>query len=137
MSVKVFDSERRLVMDKTNNLFSFVEDTITYFLIKIEGVNKDIYFANRDIRNILDKTINDLILCLVDISEECLKKNRRSIPDTYKDTILTCHEFLGDIVFLVAPLIKHRNETIHQYLKVNWYNIMTVKNRLSDIKKVY
>ncbi len=74
------------------------------------------------------KTINDLILCLVDLSEECLKKHGRSIPDTYKDTILACYEFVGDQALKIAPLVKYRNEMVHQYLKVNWQNIKTVKN---------
>jgi uncharacterized protein YutE (UPF0331/DUF86 family) len=79
--------------------------------------------------------INDIILCPVDISEECLKKAKRDIPDTYRDTILTCHEFLGEIVLKVAPLVRHRNETIHQYPKVNWQNIVTVKNRIPSLKE--
>jgi uncharacterized protein YutE (UPF0331/DUF86 family) len=112
-----------------------MEDTIDYFLMKIEAVDRDHYFADRDIRNILDKTINDIILCTVDIAEECLKKHGRSIPDTYKDTILACHEFVGDIVLKVAPLVKHRNEAIHQYLKINWQNIVTVRNRLPDMRE--
>ena len=122
-------------MDRIIKLFSFMEDTINYFLVKLEGVDRDLYFADRDIRNILDKTINDIILCIVDIEKECLKKQGRSIPDTYKNTILSCHEFAGDIVLKVAPLVKHRNETIHQYLKINWQNIITVKNRISDIRE--
>jgi uncharacterized protein YutE (UPF0331/DUF86 family) len=112
-----------------------MDDTINYFLAKVEGMERDRYFADRDIRNILDKTINDIILCLVDIAEECLKKHGRSIPDSYRDTILACHEFTGDIVLKVAPLVKHRNETIHQYLKINWQNIITVKNNLNEIKE--
>ena len=117
-----------------------MDETITYFLAKSEHVDRDRYFADRDIRNILDKTINDIILCLVDIfeiedSEECLKKAKRDIPDTYRDTILACHEFLGEIVLKVAPLVRHQNETIHQYLKVNWQNIMTVKSRVPNIKE--
>jgi hypothetical protein len=31
--------------------------------------------------------------------------------------------------------VKHRNETIHQYLKINWQNIITVKDRLPDIRE--
>lgn len=122
-------------MDRTDRLFSFMEDTINYFLTKVEDVDRDRYFADRDIRNILDKTINDIILCTVDIAEECLKKHGRSIPDTYKDTILACHEFIGDMVLKVAPLVKHRNEAIHQYLKINWQNIVIVKNSLLDIRE--
>jgi uncharacterized protein YutE (UPF0331/DUF86 family) len=122
-------------LDKVERLFGFMEDTINYFLKKVEDVDRDRYFADRDIRNILDKTINDIILCIVDIAEECLKKYRRNIPDTYKDTILACHEFVGEIALKVAPLVKHRNEAIHQYLKVNWQNILTVRNKLPDIKE--
>ncbi len=121
-------------MDRFKRQTAFVEDAVVYFEKKMTGMDRDRYFADRDIRSILDKTINDLILCLVDLAEECLKKGKRSVPDTYKDTILACHELLGDIVLKVAPLVRHRNELVHQYLKVNWQNIVTVKNRIPDIK---
>ncbi len=115
-------------------LLSFLEETIDYFFRKVEGIDKDRYFADRDIRNILDKSINDIILCIVEISEEILKFHKRTIPDTYKDTILACYEFLGEIVLKLAPLVKHRNETIHQYLRTNWQNIVIVKERIPDIR---
>jgi len=121
--------------NRIKSLLSFENETVNYFLSKLEGVNRDRYFADRDIRTILDKSINDITLCLVDLSEECLKRNKRNIPDTYRDTILACHEFIGDIVLKIAPLVKHRNETIHQYLKVNWQNITIVKRKISDIKE--
>lgn len=122
-------------MDKIEKLLSFLGESIKYFQTKIKDVNKDQYFADRDIRNILDKTINDIILCLVDLAEECLKKNKKSIPDTYKDTILACHEFLGDISLAIAPLTRRRNEMIHQYLKINWQNIIAVQDKIPEIKK--
>lgn len=122
-------------MDRAKMLFDFMEDTINYFLTKSENVDKDLYFADRDTRNILDKTINDIILCLVDIAEECLKKRRKTIPDTYRETILACYEFVGEIALKAAPLVKHRNEAIHQYLRVNWQNILVVKTKLLDIKE--
>lgn len=121
--------------DKIRHLFAFLDETVDYFLSRAEGVDRDVYFADRDKRNILDKSINDIILCLIDIAEECLKKNKRNIPDTYRDTILACHEFIGDIVLKIAPLVKHRNETIHQYLKVNWQNIIIVKSKIGEIKE--
>jgi uncharacterized protein YutE (UPF0331/DUF86 family) len=122
-------------MDKVNRLLSFAGETVRYFLTKVENVERDRYLADRDLRSILDKTINDLILCLVDLAQECLKKHRRTIPDTYKDTILACYDILGEGVLSVAPLVKHRNETIHQYLKVNWQNILVVKNRITAIEE--
>lgn len=121
--------------NRINKLLAFLDEIIDYFLHKVEGVDRDRYFADRDIRNILDKTINDLILCVVDISEEILKMQKRNIPETYKDTILACHEFLGDTVLKIAPLTKHRNDTIHQYLKINWQNIFTIKSKISDINE--
>jgi uncharacterized protein YutE (UPF0331/DUF86 family) len=124
-----------VVDKKIKQLLTFINETIDYFLSKIEGVDRDFYFADRDKRNILDKSINDIILCLVDIAEECLKKNKREIPDTYRDTILACHEFIGDIVLKIAPLVKHRNETIHQYLKMNWQNITIVRDKIGDIRE--
>ena len=121
--------------DRIERLLSFLDETIEYFLKRADHIDRDRYFADRDSRNIMDKTLNDLILCIVDITEECLKKKKLRIPDTYKDTVLASHEFLGDIVLKIAPLTKHRNETIHQYLKMNWQNIVTVKKKISVIKE--
>ncbi|MBI5970087.1 MAG: DUF86 domain-containing protein [Deltaproteobacteria bacterium] len=120
---------------KAERLIAFLEETIIYFSPKIEKIGRDRYFADRDSRNILDKTLNDTILCIVDIAEECLKEKGLSIPDTYKDTVLACHDILGEIVLKIAPLTKHRNETIHQYLKMNWQNIVTVKKKIPDIRE--
>lgn len=121
--------------NRLDKLLSFLAETINYFLQKIEGIDRDRYFADRDKRYILDKSINDIILCIVDISEEILKTHKRNIPETYKDTILACHEFIGDTALKIAPLVKHRNETVHQYLKINWQNIIAVKDRISDVRK--
>ncbi|MFZ3071821.1 MAG: HepT-like ribonuclease domain-containing protein [Thermodesulfobacteriota bacterium] len=120
---------------KAERLVAFLEETIVYFINKTEKIDMDRYFADRDSRNILDKTLNDAILCIVDIAEECLKKKSLAIPDTYKDTVLACYELLGEVALKIAPLTKHRNETIHQYLKVNWQNIVTVKKKIPDIRE--
>jgi uncharacterized protein YutE (UPF0331/DUF86 family) len=119
--------------ERAEKLIVFLNETTEYFRDKFQKATRDGYFADRDIRNILDKTINDIILCTVDIAEECLKKHKRNIPDTYKDTVLACYEILGDVSLKIAPLTKCRNETVHQYLKINWHNIITVKNKLSYI----
>ncbi len=119
--------------NKLTKLKSYLSETVTYFLSKVEGVDRDRYTADRDIRYILDKAINDIILCMTDIAEECLKSHSRSVPETYRQTVLACYEFVGDTATRVAPLVKHRNEMIHQYLRVNWQNIVTVRNRIPDI----
>lgn len=121
-------------MTTEERLTAFLVESLEYFERKLEGVDRDRYFADRDIRNILDKTINDIILCVVDICEEILKLKKRAVPETYRDTILACHEFIGDIVISIAPLVRHRNEMVHQYLKINWQNIVTVKQKVEAIR---
>lgn len=121
-------------MPDSAQLRAFLEESITYFEQKLAGVDRDRYFADRDIRCILDKTANDIILSLVDLCEECLKFHARRIPDTYRDTILACHEFLGDITLQVAPLVRYRNEMVHQYLKISWQNILAVKQKIPAVQ---
>ncbi len=121
-------------MPTDERLLVFLKESLEYFERKFTGVDRDRYFADRDIRNILDKTINDIILCLVDLCEELLKSKERLIPETYRDTILACHEFLGECVLAIAPLVRHRNEMIHQYVKINWQNIVTVKQKIDAIR---
>lgn len=122
-------------MKKIERLLSLPDETVEYFLKKIKDVDRDRYFADRDLRNILDKTINDIILSIVDISEELLRIKGRQIPDTYKDTVLATYDIIGEISLKLAPLVKHRNELIHQYLKVNWQNILIVKEKIPFIKE--
>ncbi len=33
---------------KITKLFAFIDETLDYFLSKVEGVNRDRYFADRD-----------------------------------------------------------------------------------------
>lgn len=120
--------------NKLEKYLSFLDESIEYFQRKIEGIDRDRYISDRDVRSILDKTINDIILCTVDISKELLKNKKRNVPDTYKDIVLACFEFVGKTVLKVAPLTSSRNETIHQYLKINWQNIINVKKKLYDIE---
>jgi len=122
-------------MPDSERLLSFLEESLEYFENKLTTTDRDRYFADRDMRCILDKTINDIILCIVDLCEEVLKGEKRSIPDTYRDTILSCYEFLGDIVLKIAPLVRHRNEMIHQYIKVNWQNIIAVNQKVPSIRE--
>ncbi|MCX8069984.1 MAG: hypothetical protein N2738_05710 [Thermodesulfovibrionales bacterium] len=44
--------------DRFMKLKVFIEDTIEFFRIRLDGVDKDRYFADRDRRYILDKCSN-------------------------------------------------------------------------------
>lgn len=41
-----------MVDKKAERLFSFIDETIDYFLSRLKGVDRDRYIADRDIRNI-------------------------------------------------------------------------------------
>lgn len=110
-------------------------EIIPHFMKKKNEISKDTYFADRDSRNILDHDINIIVLGVADICEGILRINKLQVPDHFKLRILACHEFIGEIVFAIAPLTKNRNETVHEYLKINWDNIVTVWNSLDNVKK--
>lgn len=76
-------------MADPGRLLAFLDESLDYFLAKSEGVSRDRYFADRDVRSILDKTINDIILCIVDLwrlevldlTEKRLRTAARSWPN--------------------------------------------------------
>lgn len=122
-------------MKRRLHIINLIENKIIpHFTERKKTISRDIYIADQDSQNIMDKDVDIIILGLVDICENILKLNKRQIPAHYKDRILACHEFLGQVVFSVAPLTKNRNEVVHKYLEQNWKNIVTVWSKLENIK---
>ena len=56
-----------MTSNRLEKYLSFLDETIEYFQDKVVGVDRDRYISDRDIRSILDKTMNDMILCIADI----------------------------------------------------------------------
>ena len=86
-----------------------------------------------------DKTIR-LFAFLDETTDYFLSRAEGVDRDAYfadrdKRNIRACHEYIGDIVLKISPLVKHRNETIHQYLKVNWQNIVIVKSKMDAVRE--
>lgn len=52
-------------IDRFERIHAFLNETLEYFLTRSESVDRDRYFADRDKRSILDKSINDIILAVV------------------------------------------------------------------------
>lgn len=117
-------------MDRENTypIIDFLKDEIRYFREKSENLTYEEYSSNRDVKKILNATVNDIVLAVVDLAGEALKKKRRRVPDTYKDIILASREIVGDVALKAAPLAKMRNETIHEYMNVNWKNIQYLRS---------
>lgn len=98
--------ERKDIYD----IIDFLKDGIHYFKEKSACLTYEEYFSNRDIKKILNSTLNDIVLAVVDLAGEVLRKKRRRVPTTYKDIILASRTVVGDIALRAASLTKLRNE---------------------------
>ena len=116
------------------DIVSFIKEETAYFQKKARDVRYDDFASDRDLRKILNATLNELVLATVDLAGECLRKAGMRVPTTYKEIILSTRELLGSIALKTAPLAKLRNETIHEYMKVNWKNVQFM--RASGIENI-
>ncbi|MBI5234391.1 MAG: DUF86 domain-containing protein [Deltaproteobacteria bacterium] len=99
----------------------------------LQNTDREVYIKDQILRRAIDKSLNDIILATVDIAANFLKIKKRVTPKTYKEIILATHEFVGDMSYKIALLVRCRNEAIHGYLKINWENVKVIKNAKDDI----
>jgi len=116
---------------------AFLKEEISYFKEKSKGITFDEFTSDKDLRKILNATLNEIVLATVDLAGECLRKAGKRVPNTYREIILTSREFLGDEALKIAPLAKMRNETIHEYMNINWKNVQYLRSRGLKIVERY
>jgi len=119
--------------DKISQLRSFLSAETDFFIKTLQTVDREVYSKDPVLKRALDKSLNDIILAVIDIAANFLRLKKRALPKTYRDIVLATYEFVGEPATKMAALIKCRNETIHDYLKLNWENVKTVKNAKDDI----
>lgn len=123
--------------EKSYTLLSFLREETDYFEQKSKDVVYEEFASNKDLRKILNATLNDLVLALVDLAGECLRKSGIRVPTTYREIILSTREIVGKTALSAAPLAKMRNETVHEYMNVNWKNIQFLRARGLEIIREY
>jgi uncharacterized protein YutE (UPF0331/DUF86 family) len=121
------------LLDKIVQIEKFIKNEIEFFQTITNDMDRELYISNPILRRAVDKSLNDIILAIVDLSMNILRFKKRNIPKTYKDIILVTFEFTGDIVYKIAPLTRCRNETIHGYMNINWENVKAVRNSINEI----
>ncbi len=126
-----------MIDHKAYSILSFLKEEIEYFEAKAKDITFEDFTSNKDLRKILNSTLNELVLALVDLAGECLRKGGRRVPTTYREIILTTGEILGDIAIKAGPLAKLRNETIHEYMNLNWKNIQYLRAKGLGIIREY
>ncbi len=123
--------------DQKYEIIAFLKEEISYFRTKSKGVTFDKFTYDKDLRKILNATLNEIVLATVDLAGECLRKAGKRIPNTYREIILTTGSLMGDTALKAAPLAKLRNETIHEYMNINWKNIQYLRSKGLNIVERY
>ena len=118
---------------KIKQLHVFIQQEMDIYIKILDSTDRKVYFSEQIIRKAIDKTLNDIILACIDLTTVFLRIKKRVVPKNYRDIILSSHEFVGDLSYKIAPLIKCRNEAIPGYLKINWENVKVIKNARDDI----
>lgn len=78
-----------MIDEKVYSILSFLKEESDYFETKAKDVTFEEFASNKDLRKILNATLNELVLALVDLAGECLRKRGRRVPTTYREIILS------------------------------------------------
>jgi len=118
---------------KIKQIETFIKNETDFFNKLVKELNRDVYVGDPILKRAVDKSLNDIILAIVDLSINFLRIKKRKIPKTYKEIILSTYEFVGDIAYKIAPLTRCRNEIIHGYMNINWENVKTIRASIDEI----
>ena len=103
----------------------FMESELSDFS-KFSNIDWKVYSEDKDLRRNLERWIENLVNCSIDIAKVILVVEERRIPQTYKEILkelgATQHfdEEFGENISQWAVL---RNILAHEYLDVRWNSI--------------
>jgi uncharacterized protein YutE (UPF0331/DUF86 family) len=127
------DAEQR---ERLIKHLDFLRDELSDFE-KFRKVTWKAYAEDRDLRRNLERWIENLVNCSIDIGKIVLAFQRRPIPDTYREVllglqnVLLSSESFSDSLSRWARL---RNILAHDYLDMRWNNI---KAFIQDAEPVF
>ena len=61
-------------------IIAFLKEEILYFKTKSKGATYDKFISDKDLRKILNATLNEIVLATVDLAGECLRKSQNASP---------------------------------------------------------
>ena len=103
----------------------FMESELSDFP-KFSKIDWKIYSENKDLRRNLERWIENLVNCSIDIAKVILVAENRRIPSTYKEALKEIgatqyfDEEFGEAISQWAAL---RNILAHEYLDIRWNSI--------------
>lgn len=114
----------------------FMESELSDFP-KFSNVDRKTYGENKDLRRNLERWVENLVNCSIDIAKVILLTEERRIPQTYREILqeLGATEYFdeefGEKISEWAAL---RNILAHEYLDVRWNSI---KSFIRSAEPVY
>lgn len=104
---------------------------------KFEQLIRDDYINDRDKRRNVERWIENIINSSIDISKVILTLEGISLPDNYKDIVLSISAIKDlkiDSAETLSRWVKFRNIISHEYLDIRWASI---KKFISETKPLY
>lgn len=105
---------------------------------KFINFNYDEFEKNIEKRKILERTIENIVNCIIDISKILLAGEKIEIPKTYAEII----KKLSDLKFIskkeaeiLSNFVKLRNLLAHEYLDILWKEVKNFIDNISIVDK--
>jgi len=93
---------------------------------KFRGFERKIYLDDRDARRNVERWVENLVNCSIDIGKIILATEKKAIPETYREVLFNLGSLPGFSEFFGEELshwAKLRNILAHEYLDIRWTNI--------------
>ena len=93
---------------------------------KFKKLNRKVYIENRDSRRNVERWVENLLNCSIDIGKIILTVRNRPIPETYREVLSnlgTLPNFTEAFGEELSRWTKLRNILAHEYLDIRWTNI--------------
>jgi len=130
-----FTEEFYAIRERTKSLSEEDRSILRKYLVFLENEFQDLekfkaytwedYFHNRDKRRNIERWVENLIMCAIDISKIILAGEKREIPDTYREAVYRfVKKFMDEeSARIFSQFVWLRNVITHEYLDVKWEKI--------------
>jgi uncharacterized protein YutE (UPF0331/DUF86 family) len=105
----------------------------------LRAKSKDDFAADPYLRDIVERNLEVAAQCVLDIAHRLIALSGQQKPRDYYEAILHLGE-MGvvppDFARQLAPLAGFRNILVHEYLQVDWNEVISHLNRLDDLHRL-
>lgn len=94
-------------------------------LSSFQTITQQQYTQDRTIKRNIERWVETLVMVALDITKIVLSAEKKSVPDSYRDTLRTIGLYYFDEAFATefADFAEMRNIVAHEYLDIRWKRI--------------